>query len=109
MGLTFDEQLRALGSTQRRRILADLLLAGPESGIAARPPATDEGTTGEESRIRLHHVDLPLLVVLDLVARGDDGSVTRGDSFDEIEPMLALFVEHTDNWPGAFSVSVSAD
>lgn len=103
MPFTFDDQIRALGSVDRRQLLATLLAVGPDTHVSTGALATDSPTDAERVRIRLHHVHLPLLAEMDVIERLGDGTrVRRGDRFEELRPLLDLLVAHSDQWPHAF-------
>lgn len=103
MSLHFDEQLTALGSVQRRQLLAELLAAGAEGRVRVDAFADRlDGDTGRTS-LQLYHVHVPLLTELDVIATMNEGdAVRRGDAFEELRPLLELLVTHGERWPDAW-------
>lgn len=94
------DQFSILSHQLRRRLLQKLYEQG--SGAELTVPDDILGDDEDEMRVgtELKHTHLPKLKEEDLIEWDrDDGRVTRGSDFDEIEPLLELFDDHGDDLP----------
>jgi len=99
-----DEQLEALAHVERRRLLVALFRDGPsrngpsESVVLEVESWADE--EGEASLVGLRHKHLPKLEDMGFVEwNRQDGLVTEGPQFGEVEPMLALLDGNREELP----------
>lgn len=94
-----DEYLEILADSHRRQILFGLRTGGPDDGLAEIP--TDGGSTlvtDTRQQIDLHHNHLPKLANAELI-RWDRtaNEITPGPRFEEIEPLLDLLADYSDD------------
>ncbi|WP_436935587.1 ArsR family transcriptional regulator [Halovenus marina] len=89
----FDEIMRALSNGRRRQILVSLCddeYVHPFSGDG----------DAQEKAIQLRHVHLPFLEENDLIEwKRDTGTVTTGDDFEVVEPVLTALETQRDALP----------
>lgn len=87
-----DAMMDALGKAPRRRLLLRLLNSPMEDGIDVHEAVT------KAAQIPLHHVHLPKLEGFGYVDWDHEANtVYRGSNFTEIEPMLRLLNEYSDD------------
>nr|WP_225307792.1 MULTISPECIES: hypothetical protein [unclassified Haloarcula] len=91
-----DRVFEALFTRRRRMILFMLKQSSPRPIVDFLPRSAGARNTETE----LRHDDLPRLASLAYIDwdRAAD-EVSRGQRFDEIEPMLELFENHADELP----------
>lgn len=96
-----DDQLKALGRLERRRLLLELSSAGPhdDSNVDFSDLERDAGEL--DPLVTMRHLHLPILEERGFI-RWDrkDYRVTKGPEFDELEPLLELLREIRDELPG---------
>lgn len=81
-----DQYFTALADEHRRNILLSLL-------DETRQRVDAQERASQKTKIRLTHVDLPLLEDIELVQWDrDTHSVTRGANYEELEPLI-LFLQ----------------
>jgi phage terminase large subunit GpA-like protein len=103
-----DEQFDAMASSQRRQLLVQLLVDGPQSVpslssassdlLHAHPKVLQKYLSGSEevasankADIRTYHVHLPMLAEYEYIEWNRDAHfVTRGANFDDVRPLLEL-------------------
>lgn len=99
-GESFDQQLHALASIQRRTLLFELLAECPQDD---KQSVLDLSETpgGEGHRaLQMRHAHLPTLEDHGFITWNQDGdTVARGPAFDDIRPLLELLQEHEDELP----------
>lgn len=97
-----DAVFRALSHTTRRRVLATVMKDNPRSAdefetIEFGPDGSDEETISVE----LRHTHLPHLDDAGFIDWDEEtGTVTRGEDFEDIRPLLELMDEHREDLPG---------
>lgn len=91
---SFDEHVEALGHVCRRRLLHEL--AANEGAIDLQKPGETIVGTGQE--ISLHHAHIPKLESFELVSC-EEQELQRGPQFEEIEPLLELLDDHSEELP----------
>lgn len=93
-----DDVFDALEDPYRRRVLLALFERGSREGEVVRPPelaSDDEDLT--ELRTVLYHCHLPKLDANGYIEwNPDTGRIRRGANFEELEPFLAVVLEHED-------------
>lgn len=95
----FDEQLLALASVHRRRLLLALMQEGVER-TPTEVPDGDGPESGVERTVQMHHVHLPKLAHSGYISWDQrSGTVSRGPRYDEIEPLLAMVRANGDELP----------
>lgn len=96
-----DEQLEAIAHAHRRRLLFSLLESNPRSEVPAELDGGPDDSGHRELLIAMRHTHLPKLEERGYV-RWDrqNGRVTKGPRFDEVEPLLAVLDEYHDELPG---------
>lgn len=114
-GDNWEDAFDCLRARERRVVLLalrqqtsrPLLLAGEgaQSGQAAQSDATDElrldDVDAELDGLRMHHVHLPKLADAGYIEYSEGGArVSRGDSFEDIEPLLDVLSENEGSLPG---------
>lgn len=110
-----DEAFDAMASSQRRQLLVQLLVDGPQpipylstvsrELLQAHPTVLREYLTGsvevasaDKADIRDYHVHLPKLAEYDYIDWDRDAHVvTRGPDFDDVRPLLQLLDDHPDD------------
>lgn len=95
-----DDALRALGHSDRRRLLLALLEHNPQGEVSI----PEEVHVGERELDSLHeglyHKHLPVLDSLGFVEWDRAAhTVSKGPNFSEIRPKLELLDEHRDRLP----------
>jgi len=98
----FDDVFDALGNRYRRRVLVALFeRARCDGGPVSPADLATEDEDPEELRLRLHHCHLPRLAAKGYLEWDPDrGRIRRGENFEELEPFLAVMLEHGDEPPG---------
>lgn len=103
---TLDRVLDALGHRYRRRLLVALLDHNPQSDADAQDAEetleTVAGQDADETAIEtaLVHNHLPKLEEFGYITWDqDDGTISKGPNWDEIEPVLGLLVANADELP----------
>ena len=112
-----DEPFDAMADSQRRQLLAQLLVEDPQpipylSNVSrdllqAHPTVLREYLSGPEevdsankADIRTYHVHLPKLAEYEYVEWNRDAHlVTRGADFDDVRPLVETLDEHRDECP----------
>jgi hypothetical protein len=100
--LTLDKSLTVLSDRWRRRLLLKLLKDNPrdEDTLATDEMSATENQELDVLRTQLHHVHLPLLEEEGLIEwNKENGTITRGENFEEIRPLLRLIQLHSDELP----------
>ncbi|WP_424019410.1 DUF7344 domain-containing protein [Halorientalis pallida] len=96
-----DRVFRALSHQYRRRTLLVLATANPRDEDEFSPAelrAEDDDL--ELFETELFHVHLPKLEAAGYVDWDrENNTITRGDNFDEIEPLIQLMQNHEDELP----------
>ncbi|KTG08696.1 hypothetical protein AUR64_18710 [Haloprofundus marisrubri] len=103
--LTLDKSLVVLSNKWRRRLLLKVLKDNPRDEREFASDAANSSETQELDALRtqLRHVHLPLLEEEGLINwNRDDGTITRGENFEEIRPLLELMREHSDELPNGW-------
>lgn len=97
-GINLGTALKALNHPLRRRILTDLRRSNPRD-VAAFVSGADDHSV----EIQLRHTHLPRLDDQGFIDwdRTSD-TITRGPSFDAIEPLLRVLGDHQDELPGTW-------
>jgi DNA-binding transcriptional ArsR family regulator len=94
---------KILSDEHRRRVLIALARANPrEDEIISLEEVADHQGDGSIAVLQqeLYHCHLPKLNDARLIDwNRDNGNITRGPQFDEIEPFLTLMDEHQDELP----------
>lgn len=93
----WDRVLDVLSHRQRRLILFMLARGEPvtESGLQVR--GSDDARRGENA---VRHIHLPKLAEAGYVDWDrDTGAITKGPRYDEVEPLLELIENHSDELP----------
>lgn len=91
-----DRVFEALFTRRRRMILFMLKHSSPRPVVDFLP----RGTRARSTETELRHDDLPRLASLAYINWDRDADeVSRGERFDEIEPMLDLLENHADELP----------
>lgn len=94
---TVDECFDALSNRQRRRVLVALLHHNPQSADFQSSDDIVSGEATDELAIQMHHVHLPKLADMGFIEWDRTAnSIRRGPAFEEIQPLLALLDEHSD-------------
>lgn len=112
-----DDIFGALSDVHRRRLLVDLLEHNPQTvetmsaasrevsemseGLKREYLAGDDEISGaDKSRVRLHHVHLPMLVENGFVEWDDEeNTVVKGPRFETIRPVLELLEDNCEALP----------
>lgn len=103
--LGLDEALRTLSQPIQRRILLALYERGPDVRIALTEGDAESWSGGPHSdTLALHHQHLPRLDNDGLIEWDrETGTVSRGEDFADIAPMITMIEEHQAefpwNWP----------
>ena len=112
-----DDQLDAMANSQRRQLLVQLLVDGPQSIpylssvsrelLQAHPAVLEEYLSGPEevdsankADIRTHHVHLPKLAKYEYIEWHQDAHLaTKGADFDDVKPLLESLDGTQDEHP----------
>lgn len=108
-GLTLDAVFRTLANRTRRRVLVDLLdqRRHDEVPIEHISLQDDEGVAVREEV--LYQVDLPYMDELGLISWDSDArTVGQGPQYDEIRPVVELFEDQQEDFPGGWVESVKS-
>ena len=102
----FDSAVEAISHRYRRRLLLALLEHNPQDDDDAQEAENALGTVAgagtDETLIEteLVHNHLPKLEELGYITWDrEDGAISKGPNWDEIEPLLELLVAHEDELP----------
>lgn len=108
----WDTAFDCLESGERRAILLTLYNRISERGIYEEDDSaavTDGGRFAldltdldtELDQVRMHHVHLPKMAAAGYIEHSPDGtSVSPGAAFNEIEPLLKVLSENSEELPG---------
>lgn len=98
----YNDVFDALGNRYRRRVLVALSERACCDGGAVSPAELAiEDEDPDELRTLLHHCHLPKLATKGYLEWDPNGGrIRRGDDFEELEPFLAVILEHGDEPPG---------
>lgn len=91
---SFDEQLEALAHVYRRRLLYELAVT--EEPIDLQESCQE--ILGADDAISLQHAHIPKLEDLEFVSC-EGHELYRGPQFEEIEPLLELLDDHSEELP----------
>lgn len=100
-----DQVFRALSHTTRRRVLTSLMKDNPRGQQEFETMEfVPDGPEQETSTVRLRHTHLPHLDDAGFVDWDrESGTVTRGEHFQDLRPLLELMDDHReelpDGWP----------
>ena len=94
----FDQIADALGNQARRHILVELLEHNPLKPSEAM--ATHGTRENDELEVLLLHSHLPKLDALDYILWDmENGTITKGANWGEIEPVVRLLSENRERTP----------
>ncbi|RQG95496.1 DUF7344 domain-containing protein [Natrarchaeobius chitinivorans] len=97
---TLDELFDVLSKPPRRRILTALADTNPSEDAEFVPRDFAPNGRREDVLPRLHHSHLPKLDEADFIEWNPHSkTITHGPSFDEIEPLVELMIDHEDELP----------
>jgi hypothetical protein len=92
-----DAQLRTLSAAERREVLHTLSAAGANEGVAVD---IERFVDDSDRLLSMHHVHLPKLEDRGFVrVDRERNRIRRGPNFDDIEPLLRVIDDHTDELP----------
>ncbi|WP_410767145.1 hypothetical protein [Haloferax sp. DFSO60] len=93
-----NEVFEALSHEYRRRILFRLVEEDAElAGTFLSPPTLGKQTEPDILSLKLHHVHLPKLDSAEFIDWDrEDGSVSRGERFEAVVPLLEMLAEHEE-------------
>jgi hypothetical protein len=94
------DHFTTLSHPLRRRLLQELYEQGPGAELTVPDDIVEPDESEARVGTELKHTHLPKLEDRNLIQWDrNDGKVTRGSDFDEIEPLLELFNDHGDGLP----------
>ncbi|WP_433634075.1 DUF7344 domain-containing protein [Halomicrococcus sp. NG-SE-24] len=99
---TMDTVLDVLANKYRRRVLVTLLEHNPQDDDDPKIPADIDLGDEELEALRTHmtHTHLPKLEDMGFIEWDRDvNTVRKGSQFDEVQPLLELIENHTDELP----------
>lgn len=96
--VAFDRIADALGDQARRHVLVGLLDHNPLDYREA--VADDGGRDRDDAELQMVHMHLPKLDDMGYVGWDrESGTVVKGEKWDEIEPVLRLLDDHSEQLP----------
>lgn len=93
-----DEAMDALGHGQRRKLLFELLEQPDDAPVTIT--GSREWAESSEKLVATYHAHLPKLADQGFIDwNRDTDEVSRGENFDDIEPLLELLIEYKSELP----------
>lgn len=103
-----NDMLNILANDYRRCTLIALSEGTTDEDRSVRlPDNVAIGETGRERQtIELRHCHLPMLADSELIEwNRDHNKIAKGARFDDVEPLLELLVDHSDELPDEWLVT----